>query len=102
MLVALAASVVLTILIGVRGRVTWTHAWVNAGIATAFAGPVIWLAADDRLLDAAFVGRFDWLSANVDTVNTAIAATVALAWAIDVLDTFRRAWRSTSAARAAA
>ena len=97
MLVALAASVVLTIVIGVR-RVTWTHAWVNLGIATAFAGPVIWLATDDRLLNPDFVARFDWLTENVDAVNTAIAATAVLAWGVDVFDKFRRAWRFTAGA----
>ncbi len=100
MLVALAAGVVLTILIGVRRRVTWTHAWVNLGIATAFAGPVIWLAANDRLLNPDFVTRFDWLTENVNAVNTAIAAVVALAWGLDVYDKFRQAWRSAAAAHA--
>ena len=94
MLVALAADIVLTILIGVRRRVTWTHAWINLGIATAFAGPVIWLATDDRLLNPDFVARFDWLTENVNAVNTAIAASVVLAWGLDVYDKFRRAWRS--------
>ena len=99
MLVALAAGIVLTIIIGAQRRVTWTHAWVNLGIATVFAGPLIWLAADDRLLNPAFVAHFDWLTENVSAVNTAIAAGVALVWAFDVFDMFRRAWRSAAAAR---
>jgi hypothetical protein len=96
MLIALAGSVVLTILIGVRRRVTWGYAWVNLALATAFAAPVIWLAVDDRLLNPEFVAHFDWMTENVDSVNTAIAAVAALAWGLDVFDKFRRAWRSSA------
>ncbi len=99
-LAALAAGVVLTVLIGVRRRVTWTAAWVNLALASAFAAPVIWLAADDRLLNPELVARYDWLAENVDAVNTAIAATVALVWVLDVFDQFHRAWRASAAARA--
>jgi len=94
MLLALAADIVLTILIGVRQRVTWTDAWIHLAIASAFAGPVILLAADDRLLNPDFVAHFDWLTDNVNAVNSLIAASAAITWSIEVYDTFKRARRS--------
>lgn len=93
MLIVLAAGVVLTIVIGVRRSVTWTLAWANFAVATAFAAPLIWLAVDDRLLNPDFVAHFDWLTDNATAVNTTIAVGTALAWFTDVYDTFKRARR---------
>jgi hypothetical protein len=90
MLVTLVASAALSVAIGVRGRATRTQAVAGLAISTAWSGSVILLAVTDQLLNPAFVAHFDWLTANVDAVNTGIAVVALLAWGFDVHDAYRR------------
>ncbi|MEV0718105.1 permease prefix domain 1-containing protein, partial [Asanoa sp. NPDC050611] len=72
LIAVLVADVVVEIVKYRVGGWNWPLVAVNAVLSAAFAVPVIWLLQTDRLFNADFVARFEWLSKpdNLDTVAT--------------------------------
>jgi len=75
---------------------SWTPllASVNTVLAAAFAAPVIFLAASDRLLNPAAVAEIQdgWSGFDPVVTNTVIVVTAALIWVWDSIHGWRKAW----------
>jgi hypothetical protein len=84
----LVASVVFEIVKYRTGHWTWPLVAVNALLHLAFAVPVAWLMLSDRLLNPAFVQRFDRLRESDDLATGANIGVVILAVIViwDVID----------------
>lgn len=76
------------------GRWTWPLVAVNALLALAFAGPIVWLLTTDRLLNPELVARFEWLTEHVDTVTSVAVVGVVLITLWDIVDSAVKAYRN--------
>ncbi|MFI1196623.1 permease prefix domain 1-containing protein [Micromonospora sp. NPDC020750] len=78
------------------GRWTWPLVAVKAALDLAFSVPVVWLLADDRLLNPDLVERFVWLQDEGNrqsiTVIAIITTVVILVW--DLIDSGVKARRA--------
>ncbi|WP_405110994.1 permease prefix domain 1-containing protein [Micromonospora sp. NBC_01405] len=78
------------------GRWTWPLVAVKATLDLAFSVPVVWLLADDRLLNPDLVERFAWLQDEGNrqsiTVIAIITTVVVLVW--DLIDSGVKARRA--------
>jgi hypothetical protein len=97
----MAALTVLEILFAVglylRGRWTWAFAVVNAILGLAFAAPVLWLINEDALFNPELVAAANALAnGNWFGVTMSITALViAIIVTVDIVDGFRKAWRTS-------
>jgi hypothetical protein len=92
-LVVVAAEVVFTVALYLRGGWTWSFAAINAALGAAFAIPALWLLQSDLLLNPELVERIreaggDWLRISVAIATVSLAAIAG--W--DAVDGFRKAW----------
>jgi hypothetical protein len=91
------AEIVFATALYLRGRWTYGSATVNAILALAFAIPVLWFVQGGALLNPALVDVIDaqaggdWLTVTMSI----IALVVILVSAIDAVDGFRKAWRTS-------
>ncbi|WP_433349404.1 permease prefix domain 1-containing protein [Micromonospora sp. CA-111912] len=78
------------------GRWTWPLVAVKAALDLAFSVPVVWLLADDRLLNPDLVERFAWLQDEGNrqsiTLIAIITTVVVLVW--DLIDSGVKARRA--------
>ncbi|MCD4525978.1 permease prefix domain 1-containing protein [Nocardioides sp. cx-173] len=77
-----------------------TLATVNVGLGALFAAPLVYLAAEDRLLNPAAVAEVqaEWSGFDPETLNAAIIVVTLAIWVWDGVD----GWLKTRAASAAA
>ncbi|NED56299.1 hypothetical protein G3I24_36130 [Micromonospora aurantiaca] len=95
LIMVLLATVGLEIAKYRSGRWTWPLVAVNAVLGVAFAAPVLWLLATDRLLNPELVERFAWLrEGGTDQVARVAAAVVVLVTIWDVVDSAVKAARA--------
>jgi hypothetical protein len=95
LIVVLLATIGLEIAKYRSGRWTWPLVAVNAVLGVAFAAPVLWLLATDRLLNPELVERFAWLrEGGTDQVARVAAAVVVLVTIWDVADSAVKAARA--------
>ena len=93
-------EILFAIALYLRGRWTWGLAIVNALLNAAFAVPAVWLLQNDLLFNPALVDRLDaiaggaWFAPTTSVITVVIVIIVA----IDTLDGFRKAWRTSSQA----
>ena len=98
------AEIVFAVALYLRGRWTWAYAVVNAILGAAFAIPALWLIQEDLLFNPALVtaieaetgGRWFGLTMSITAVVIVIVV------AIDTIDGFRKAWRTSRRAAPAA
>jgi hypothetical protein len=80
-----------------RGRWTWAFAVINAVLGLAFAIPALWLINEDALINPQLVAAAnaladgDWFAVTMGITALVIAIIVT----IDVVDGFRKAWRTS-------
>lgn len=78
-----------------RAGGAWTPAFaaLNTVTGLAFAAPVIWLAAHDRLLNPAFTAyvQENWAEFDPDTTHTVILVSAVAIWLFDSVDGWRKA-----------
>ena len=80
-----------------RGRWTWAFATINAILGLAFAIPVLWLINEGMLLNPELVAAAnaladgDWFGITMGITALVIAIVVT----IDIVDGFRKAWRTS-------
>jgi hypothetical protein len=91
------AEIVFAAALYLRGRWTWGFAIVNAVLAAALAIPAVYLIQADLLFNDELVAAID-AKATTDWFSTTMAITVlviVLVTAIDAVDGFRKAWRTS-------
>ncbi|MER5701605.1 permease prefix domain 1-containing protein [Micromonospora sp. NPDC002296] len=96
LLAVLLAGVVFELVKYRVGRWTWPLVAVKAALDLAFTVPVVWLLADDRLLNPDLVERFAWLQDEGNrqsiTVIAIITTVMVLVW--DLIDSGVKARRA--------
>ncbi|MDG4809156.1 permease prefix domain 1-containing protein [Micromonospora sp. WMMD1120] len=99
LIAVLVASVVFEIVKYRTGRWTWRLFGVKALLNLAFAVPLAWLAAADRLLNPALGERLSWLAEaeNRESLGLAIALGTAAIVVWDLIDTARKTRQQTAA-----
>lgn len=92
-----ALEILFSVGLFLRGRWTWAFAAVNAVLGLAFAVPILWLINEDSLFNPDLVAAANALAdGNWFGVTIGITALViALVVVIDIVDGFRKAWRTS-------
>jgi len=88
---------VFAIALYLRGRWTWAFATVNAILAAAFAIPAVYLLMQGLLFNDELVASIE-AQVNGDWFTTTVGITavvIILITAIDAIDGFRKAWRTS-------
>ena len=98
----LVLQAMLQIVVYARGRWTTRLAGINAVIGIAFAAPLVVLALQGRIVDAAFGVAIGWpplgAADGITMIIVAISITLVTAW--DIVDAYRKARAAEAAARA--
>lgn len=92
-----ALEILFSVGLYLRGRWTWAFAAVNAALGLAFVIPVLWLTNDGRLFNPELVSAVETLS-NGNWLKTTLGITavvILIIVAIDIVDGFRKAWRTS-------
>ncbi|WP_394768295.1 hypothetical protein [Lacisediminihabitans sp.] len=84
------------------GHWTWGLAWANVALNLVFAVPAVWLLATDQVFNRAFLDMMAMPADVVRIVSAAFEFVVVLVAILDIVDGFRRAWRSQRAVHAEA
>jgi hypothetical protein len=81
------------------GRWTPMLAGVNVALGAAFAAPIVYLAAADRLLNPAAVAEIQdgWSGFDPGVTNTVIVVAAVLIWVWDSIDGWRKVWLAARA-----
>lgn len=79
------------------GHWTWVLASANVALNLAFAVPAVWLLATDQVFNRAFLEMMAMPSDAVPTLSAAFEFVVVLVAVLDIVDGFRRSWRSQRA-----
>ena len=93
-IVLLAVEAAFAVVLYLNRHWTYAFAAANTVLALAFMVPVLWLLANDRVFDWAFLANVDWGPDASTWIAGITAATVLLIGVWDIGDGFIKAWKA--------